>query len=534
MKSLVVILFIFILQQSALSQLPACSDSFPPSLLLNNSFEQYSGCSGDPFVEGGYIDAPVSHDGIKVNNWHSFTNNTWEVSYFNYDCGTKQFNSMFDTTAFQVDKPCSYFYPKVPMPLPAGNGFIAVTENDIAKFVKETSIVKAYLTYCLSQPLYAGQKYLLTFYFGFGTSVSSTCNFSYPNKSQSPYTVAIFGRTDCPGYPLQGGAPGLMGGCLTNSSGWVQLGKATIKGNNEWVTAVIEFTPQTNISCIGIGPDCTNRSNDPNFYFEYSTHYMDKLILAPKGDFSFRTITAVSGNVCTGHFVLKAPPYLNATYQWYKDQVLIPGATSETYTVPDNPEAAGNYVVNIGQPYNTCLNSLPFAVNFSSLNNFSLGNDTLLCSPSSITLNAKATGATSYLWQNGSTDETQQVDTSGLYSVQLKDDYGCTKKASINITVRGCENCRLYIPSAFTPNGDGLNDVFKTTPQCKYIGLRSFDLRIYNRWGQLVFRTHDINQGWNGMYKNQEAEPGVYVYEVNYTLLQNEPLQQRGPVTLIR
>ena len=64
--------------------------------------------------------------------------------------------------------------------------------------------------------------------------------------------------------------------------------------------------------------------------------------------------------------------------------------------------------------------------------------------------------------------------------------------------------------------------------------LTSFDLRVYNRWGQLVFRTHDINQGWNGMYKNQEVPPGVYIYVVNYSLLQNEPVQQRGTVTLIR
>ncbi len=325
-----------------------------------------------------------------------------------------------------------------------------------------------------------------------------------------------------------------MGGCLTNSSGWLQLGKVTIEGYNEWVTAAIEFTPQTNISCIGIGPDCSNHSYDPDFYDASSMHYMDKLILAPIEDFSFRNITAVSGDVCNGHYVLKAPPYINSTYQWYKDQKLITGATSETYAVPDKPEAAGNYVVNIGRPYNTCLNSLPFAVNFSNLTNFTLGNDTLLCSPASITLTAKQPYITSYLWQNGSTAETQQVDSSGLYWVRLTDDYGCVKTNSINITVQGCENCRLFIPSAFTPNRDGLNDVFVATPQCKYIGLKSFELRIYNRWGQVVFRTNDIHQGWNGMYKNQDVPEGVYLYVVKYALLQNEPVEQRGTITLIR
>jgi hypothetical protein len=120
MKSLLVILFIFILQQCAFSQLPACNDSFPSSLLLNNSFEDYSGCSSLPELEGGLIDENKPHGGMEVTNWHSFAVNTWEVHYFNYDCGTKQFNSIFDTTAYQLNKPCSYFYPRVPMPLPAG------------------------------------------------------------------------------------------------------------------------------------------------------------------------------------------------------------------------------------------------------------------------------------------------------------------------------------------------------------------------------------------------------------------------------
>jgi gliding motility-associated-like protein len=72
-----------------------------------------------------------------------------------------------------------------------------------------------------------------------------------------------------------------------------------------------------------------------------------------------------------------------------------------------------------------------------------------------------------------------------------------------------------------------LNDVFETTPQCKYIGLTGFDFQIYNRGGQLVFRTNDMHKGWDGKYKNQEVPQGVYIYVVTYSLLQNEPVQQR-------
>ncbi len=203
---------------------------------------------------------------------------------------------------------------------------------------------------------------------------------------------------------------------------------------------------------------------------------------ALSADAAYKKIPTANDEAIFAYTRQKAPPYINSTYQWYKDQVLIPGATAETYTVPDKPEAAGNYVVNVGRPYNTCLNSLPFAVNFSSLNNFTLGNDTLLCSPASITLNAKTTDATSYLWQNGSTDETQQVDTSGLYWVQLTDDYGCIKKDSINIKVQGCENCRLFIPSAFTPNNDGANISWRRKFNS---GCYPFIISFYGNFSQL-------------------------------------------------
>lgn len=524
------------LNGKAFSQLPTCRDSFPSSLLLNNSFEEYSGCSAITGYEGGRIDAPVGTGGITVKNWRSFSSNTWEVHYKNYDCRTNQFNSIFDTADFVTDQPCSYNYPKAPMPLPDGKGFIVTFENDLLQSANENQIVKNYITSCLSQPLYAGQTYLLTFYLAFGTTVPTKCPQGYPTKSQSPYGVAIFGRQDCPGYPLKvaAGTPELMGGCLANSTGWVQLGRITLKGYNEWVTGAIEFTPTANIACIGVGPDCSNHSYDRDYYGMASMHYMDKLVLAPIADFSFRTIKPISGNVCDGHFALQAPAYGAGTYQWYKDGVQIPGATSKIYTVPDKPDAAGNYVVNISLPYNTCVNSLPFQVRFSNLNNFSLGNDTLLCTPAFVTLDATHQTATKYLWQDGSNKPSLSIDKSGLYWVQLEDENGCTKRDSIKVTVQGCDECRLFIPSAFTPNDDGLNDVFKVRPQCANIGLQNFNLRIYNRWGQLLFTTNDINKGWNGTYKGVKLNSDVFVYFVDYSFKKEKPLQQKGTVAILK
>lgn len=183
---------------------------------------------------------------------------------------------------------------------------------------------------------------------------------------------------------------------------------------------------------------------------------------------------------------------------------------------------------------NFCLNSLPFSVIFSELNKFTLGPDSFLCDTTTLTIDAGQRTAINYLWQDGSNDQTLSVNRSGSYWVQVTDVNGCTKKDSINVIIQNCEECGLFIPSAFTPNDDGLNDLFKTRPQCPAIGLQNFSLSVYNRWGQLVFMTNDINKGWDGKYKNKGLDQGVYVYLVDYSFKQNKFHHQKGAITLVR
>lgn len=518
-------LLIIYLPFKALSQLPTCKDSFPTSLLPNSSFEQYSGCNQEfPDLEGGYIDYYSSSYGeVSVNGWHTFKESL-TVYYFNYNCRSNKPTSIFDSLSFP-ERGCND--AKVPRPLPDSTGFIAISNHITDRSDEENKISKTYLTSCLTDPLYPGQPYVFSFYFGFGIQRRTSC--TDPHASPSPFGIAIFGRQDCPDYPLND--PSLPSGCLTNNSGWVQLGKVELRGENQWVQGVIEFTPQTQISCIGIGPDCSER------YYLIGTeamYYMDKFILAPKADFSFKTITALSGNPCTGNFVLKAPTHPAATYQWYKDEVPIANATSQVYTVPGSPGAAGNYRASISLPYNTCVNTLPYTVSFSDVNKFSLGNDTTTCAPAEIQLNARWHNGRQYLWQDGSSSSFLAVNKTGNYSVQLTDEYGCIKKDTIKVTIQGCEECEMYIPSAFTPNNDGLNDVFRALPKCANIGFQRFRMRIYNRWGQAVFTSDDIHKGWDGTYKNRPLDTGTYIYYIDYAFKQNKPLSQKGTIQLVR
>jgi len=92
----------------------------------------------------------------------------------------------------------------------------------------------------------------------------------------------------------------------------------------------------------------------------------------------------------------------------------------------------------------------------------------------------------------------------------------------------------FYLPNAFTPNGDGLNDEFK--PVQRYDLVKRYHLYIYNRWGQFIFETSDINTGWDGTYKGKPAEQGAYVYKIVYTAASTgtAPQSVEGSVMVVR
>jgi gliding motility-associated-like protein len=108
-----------------------------------------------------------------------------------------------------------------------------------------------------------------------------------------------------------------------------------------------------------------------------------------------------------------------------------------------------------------------------------------------------------------------------------------TCKATDSVVV-SAECSSIYLPSAFTPNGDGLNDVFMAFG----IDLKDFQLVIYNRWGEKIFQTQDITLGWDGTYRGAPSPLGLYVWELETSDKNGSPLindfQSRGTVSLVR
>lgn len=88
----------------------------------------------------------------------------------------------------------------------------------------------------------------------------------------------------------------------------------------------------------------------------------------------------------------------------------------------------------------------------------------------------------------------------------------------------------LYVPTAFSPNGDGLNDIFTSAGEF----VQDFDLRIYDRWGKLLFQTTDVTNGWDGTVNGKPTPEGVYIFRMMVVGYDGQVLQRDGSVTLIR
>jgi gliding motility-associated-like protein len=114
----------------------------------------------------------------------------------------------------------------------------------------------------------------------------------------------------------------------------------------------------------------------------------------------------------------------------------------------------------------------------------------------------------------------------GCYIAESVNEFGCkvTDEVCINITT----DYGIYIPNAFSPNGDGLNDIFLVYGH----SISDVKMDIFDRWGEKLFSSTDIAKGWNGVYKNVECEVGVYVYKVSFKGLDNKKHEKVGHVTL--
>lgn len=259
----------------------------------------------------------------------------------------------------------------------------------------------------------------------------------------------------------------------------------------------------------------------------------DIVVITTKAPGVFNTPPNTS--VCINNSVtLNGNNGTGVTYVWS------PAATLSNPSVINpvaTPAVTGinNYTVFISETICNSSRSFVVEVMVTPLPNVdaSRSND-LDCTIRSSTLTA--TGAAQYTWTPANTltsstganpIATPTSDTK--YIVTGTDANGCKNKDSVMVLVKGTDG-RYDIPNSFTPNADGKNDCFGVKHWGDATGFR---FMIFNRWGEKVFETNNVNQCWNGQYKGQPADAGGYVYYIKSINLCGETIK-KGNVLLIR
>ena len=205
----------------------------------------------------------------------------------------------------------------------------------------------------------------------------------------------------------------------------------------------------------------------------------------------------------------------NANYMWQD------GSNASGYLVSHT----GTYFVIVN--LNNCTSSDTITVNYKSLPYFSLGKDTFLCAGMQYVLEPTINTNANLLWQDGSSGPLFTVSNPGLYFLTGTNECG-SYADSITIATGPCD---IMMPTAFTPNGDGMNDIFRV----KYpFPVKQFNMIIYDRWGEKVFETSNINNGWDGIFKGLPALQGSYVWVIRFVDINEVNQQLKGIITLLR
>lgn len=197
-------------------------------------------------------------------------------------------------------------------------------------------------------------------------------------------------------------------------------------------------------------------------------------------------------------------------------------------------ENAGNFIVTLKANYRICPDlEVQMNILVHDLPVINLGSDTSIClngSPVILSDNINRDNPIAkWLWNTGDTTSFLAVKHDGIYYAKVTID-GCSAKDEVVVK----KDCFLDIPNSFTPNSDGENDYFFPR-QFLSSGVLGFSMTVFNRWGQVVFKTNIANgRGWDGKFNEKDQPVGVYVYEINVLLTNGRQENYTGNVTLLR
>ncbi|MEM1359754.1 MAG: gliding motility-associated C-terminal domain-containing protein, partial [Bacteroidota bacterium] len=477
-----------------------CSVFAPVSLIPNPSFEELACC-------------PLSLGQIEcAEAWVQASEPTTD---FIHNCGW--------------GGPIDYLPPQ---PFPDGDGILGIRNGrtPIQGETEPSPNWKEYAGACLFSPLLAGTSYRFEFDVGFSDRDHSP-----------PINITLYGTTDCENLPF--GIGNVRLGCPTNGPNWVRLGASFLSAGagNKWMKASIDVLPEEDIKAIAIGPGCHRRISEYDLYY-----YLDNLLLDKLETFEFQ-ISGTS-HPCSDDYRLEMPKRENTNYQWYKDGVALVGETSHRL---EQMHGEGDYQVVI-----TTVGNCQVSSTFSHrVPNIQASSQVSICQEDTYSFGGR------------------ELATSGRYLHTFKSADNCDSTVNLELTVlgelsetvsarvfageayevggfkvykegrsdltlvssNGCDSLvqldlayyDVFIPTAFSPNNDGINDQFKvfgTDDLAEVISLNVFD-----RWGNKIADGKE----WDGRVNGQAVSPGVFVYIVRLRMADGGERTFKGAVTVL-
>lgn len=254
----------------------------------------------------------------------------------------------------------------------------------------------------------------------------------------------------------------------------------------------------------------------------------------------FRLGTSGNDSICIGQSASLMVSGA-ATYKWTPSTSL----SSTTISNPiANPSVTTTYRV-IGYDGHNCFNDTAFlVVAVGQYPTIELGPDQIFSTGTLLPLNSVVTNGPVRKWTwspaadldcAGCAIPVAHIKKDITYTVEIKSAYGCSASDSIHIKVF-CESAQVFVPNAFSPDGDGVNDVLMV--RAKGIAMvKSF--RVFNRWGQIVFernnfQPNELTYGWDGKVGGRPEPPGVYVYTAEVLCENGVPYTYKGNTTILK
>ena len=213
---------------------------------------------------------------------------------------------------------------------------------------------------------------------------------------------------------------------------------------------------------------------------------------------------------------------------WYRDP--IGGNGSGIAPIPNTMDT-GRVTHWVSQTIKGCESPrVPVLVKVIDKPEFDLGDAFIIpCGAAGIVLQIIPDDESSYTWSNGSNDESIVAPGRGKYWLYAENMCG---NHSDSVVAVECKDKCVQLPTAFTPNSDGKNDIYRAACFCP---VPKYRLVIYNRNGETVFQTSDPNAGWNGYFKGQLQPNGVYIFYTEFfDFVVKQSFTQKGTLVLLR